>query len=78
VETKVKTYSWLILSALEAKYRADAQACRANIQVYMESSSGIGEHSDIVSSVDEQVAKLAEAEDKLAAIQSLNRTTLPK
>jgi len=44
----------------------------------MESSSGIGEHSDIVSSVDEQVAKLAEAEDKLAAIQSLNRTTLPK
>lgn len=42
---------------------------RANIRVYMRNSVGIGEHNDIVASIKEELSKLAEAEDMLAALQ---------
>jgi hypothetical protein len=42
---------------------------RANIRVYMRNSMGIGEHSDIMASIKEELSKLAEAEDMLNALQ---------
>jgi len=42
---------------------------RANIRVYMRNSIGIGEHSDIMASIKEELSKLAEAEDMLNALQ---------
>jgi hypothetical protein len=42
---------------------------RANVRVYMKNSAGIGEHSDIVASIKEELSKLAEAEDMLNALQ---------
>ena len=42
---------------------------RANVRVYMRNSTGIGEHSDIVASIKEELSKLAEAEDMLGALQ---------
>ena len=43
---------------------------KANIEVYKNNPVGIGEHPDLVAAVDEQVAKLAEAEDKLESLKS--------
>ena len=42
---------------------------RANVRVYMKNSAGIGEHSDIVASIKEELSKLAEAEDMLNALK---------
>jgi len=58
----------IILKALVKRYEADIAAAKANIQTYIDNPVGIGEHSDLVSAVDFEVAKLAEAEDKLKVL----------
>ena len=65
-----------IIDALRAKYKGQMLEARANIDVYIENPAGIGEHSDIVAAVDEQVAKLAEAMDKLEALDNYNTPQL--
>ena len=60
----------MILEALLKKYEAEILSAKANIEVYKNKPVGIGEHPDLVAAVDEQVAKLAEAEDKLESLKS--------
>ena len=65
-----------IIDALRAKYKGQMLEARANIDIYIENPAGIGEHSDIVAAVDEQVAKLGEAMDKLEALDNYNTPQL--
>ena len=57
-----------ILLALRKRYEADIATALANIEVYNTNPTGIGDHSDIVSAVDSEVVKLANAADKLNAL----------
>lgn len=57
------------LIALEARYKAEMAAAKANIEVYLSNPTGIGEHPDLVEAIDSQVAILAEAEDKLDSLK---------
>ena len=59
----------MIFQALRLQYEAEISKAKANIQVYLDNPAGIGEHPDLVSAVDEQMTKLAEAEDKLESLQ---------
>ena len=61
----------MILEALQKKYEAEILSAKANIEVYKKSPVGIGEHPDLVAAVDEQIGKLAEAEDKLESLKSV-------
>ena len=58
----------LLIKALQARYDSEVKAASANIDVYLTHPVGIGEHPDIVSAVDSEVRKLAEAEDKLSTL----------
>jgi len=60
-----------IRAALILKYSAEVAMAKANIQVYLRHPAGIGEHSDIIGAVDEQVEKAATAEEKLNFITIL-------
>jgi len=57
-----------MIDALRKKYEADIAHAKANIEVYLKHPVGIGEHSDLVSSVDEQIDNMAHAEDKLEVL----------
>ena len=59
-----------LLRALEAKYEADMLKAKANIDVYVRSSVGIGEHPDLVEAIDTQLEALAEAEAKRSVLQN--------
>jgi len=61
-----------LLAALEKKLEGEVAMAKANIQVYMQNAVGIGEHPDVVEAVETQVAKIAEAEDKLGVIRALD------
>ena len=61
-----------LLEALEKKLEGEVAMAKANIQVYMQNAAGIGEHPDVVEAVETQVAKIAEAEDKLGVIRALD------
>ena len=67
-EEVTKTVGREILVALRKRYEADIATALANIEVYNTNPTGIGDHSDIVSAVDSEVAKLADAADKLNAL----------
>ena len=58
-----------MITALRTMYEAEIAHAQANIDVYLNSPVGIGEHPDLVSAVDEQIDKMAHAEDKLEILK---------
>ena len=54
-----------LIEALVKKLEGEVAVAKANINVYMKNSAGIGEHPDIVEAIETQIVKIAEAEDKL-------------
>ena len=59
-----------LLDALEAKYEAEISAAHAIIKIFLENPVGIGEHPQHLDELDKQFGKIAEAEDKLKALES--------
>tara|TARA_B100000686_G_scaffold114640_1_gene122154 strand:- start:9722 stop:9895 length:174 start_codon:yes stop_codon:yes gene_type:complete len=47
-----------MLEVLKKIYEAEIEKARVNISIYLENSARIGDHSDIIGAMDEQVGKL--------------------
>ena len=58
-----------MLEALEKKYEADIASADATIQIYLNSSVGIGVHPQHLEEIDKQLSKIVEAEEKQNALQ---------
>ena len=54
--------------ALKKKLQGDIAVHKTNIQIYMNNTVGIGEHIDIVETVEKELDKLSAAEDKLETL----------
>jgi hypothetical protein len=67
----MRELSQSIIKALTKKYEGQVAEAEANIAVYMTNPSGIGEHPEILEAIDSQVAKYAEAQEKLQAIGNI-------
>ena len=59
----------VILDALEARYDAQIAEADATIKIYLENSVGIGEHPRHIDEIDKQFQKIADAQEKLKAIE---------
>ena len=57
-----------IVKALKKKLEGDILTSKTNISIYLNQSVGIGEHIDIVETVEKELTKLCEAEDKLETL----------
>ena len=57
-----------IVKALKKKLEGDILTSKTNISIYLNQSVGIGEHIDIVETVEKELAKMCEAEDKLQTL----------
>ena len=62
-----------LLKALIQKQLGEIEIAKANIQVYSDNPVGIGEHPDLVEAIETQVSRIAEAEDKIQAINKKKR-----
>jgi hypothetical protein len=62
-----------LINALKMKLEGEIAVARANIEVYMTSSVGIGEHPDLVSAIESQFDVIANARDKLDAIDEFEQ-----
>ena len=60
----------VILTALEDRYNAQISEADATLKIYLENSVGIGEHPQHLQEVDKQLEKIAQAEEKLDALES--------
>jgi len=58
-----------LIKALIKKLEGEIAVAEANVSVYLNNPAGIGEHSDIVESIEKEVGKMAEAQDKIEACQ---------
>tara|TARA_B100001559_G_C16013148_1_gene399949 strand:- start:45 stop:260 length:216 start_codon:yes stop_codon:yes gene_type:complete len=58
-----------IVKALLLKYEGIVAEAKMNIDIYLEKPAGIGEHPEILEAIDLQVAKIAEAEDKISTLK---------
>ena len=56
------------MRALIRKYEFERDEAIANLHAFFENGVGVGDHSNIVSSMDEQVSKLEAAEGKLKSL----------
>lgn len=59
------------LQTLQMRYRAEMLAANANVRTYLENPAGIGEHSDLIESVDTEVRKYNEAKELIASVGNL-------
>ena len=58
-----------LIDALQAKYEAEIAEADATINIYLTNSVGIGEHPQHLDEVDKLLAKIADAKDKLEALE---------
>ena len=64
-----------ILESLKKKYEGEIAVAKANVQVYIDNPAGIGEHSNVVQAVDEQMELIADAQDKLNVLDQWDNGT---
>ena len=58
-----------LVKAARMHAEGELERAKTNIMVYMHQSVGIGEHSDIVEAIQEELDKMAAANDRMEMIQ---------
>ena len=64
-----------LLKALLAHAQGDIQKHVANVEVYLTNPAGIGEHSDIMESIENELNIIAKYEDQVEVIQKYFKTS---
>ena len=68
--TSKKDLGRQMLQALYCKYLGEMEMYRANIDIYLSTPAGIGEHPDVLGAMDEMVAAMAGVRDKIETLRS--------
>ena len=58
-----------LIKALLAHAQGDIAKHKANVEVYLTNPAGIGEHSNIVEAIEEELDMIAKYEDQVQVIQ---------
>ena len=58
-----------IISALLAHAEGDIQMHKMNVEVYLTSPVGIGEHSNVMEAIEEELNMIAKYEDQISVLK---------
>ena len=58
----------VLIDALKAHAKGHIEKHKANVEIYLHGSVGIGEHSDIVAAIQTELNQIAHYEDQLEVI----------
>jgi hypothetical protein len=58
----------IMLNALKSYYVGNINRHIANVEVYLRMTVGIGEHSDIQETIDKEIEKIAQFDDRLGMV----------
>ena len=58
-----------IIKALLAHAQGDIEKHKANVEIYLTNPAGIGEHSDIMDAVENELNMIAKYQDQIDVIQ---------
>ena len=59
-----------LIKALLAHAQGDIQKHVANVEVYLENPAGIGEHSDVVETIEKEIDIIAKYHDQIEVIKT--------
>ena len=62
-----------MIKALLAHAQGDIEKHKANVEIYLTNPTGIGEHSDIMESVENELNMIAKYQDQIDVIQKYFR-----
>jgi len=68
----------MILDALRKSYLGEIAKLSANVEIFLESHAGVGDHPDVVETIDNLIGEIAEYDDKLMAIDEHFNTATPR
>lgn len=54
-----------IVNALEQHFKAHIEKHKVNVEIYLENVVGVAEHPDVMESIENELAQIAEYQDKL-------------
>ena len=58
-----------IIKALLAHAKGDIEKHRANVEIYLTNPAGIGEHSNVLEAIEEELNMIAKYQDQIDVIQ---------
>ena len=58
-----------MIKALLARAQGDIEKHKANVEIYLTNPAGIGEHSDIMDAVENELNMIAKYQDQIDVIQ---------
>ncbi len=59
----------VLLNALREVYKSNIAVAKAKIQIYLDNPVGVGDHSTLTETINEQVGIIADSEDRLRALE---------
>ena len=59
-----------LIKALLAHAQGDIQKHLANVEVYLSNPAGIGEHSNVVEAIEEEINMIAKYQDQIEVIKT--------
>ena len=58
------------LSAMRSMYKAQIEVNKAEVQNYLDNPVAVGEHGNLIETMDGLIGKIAEAEEKLLVLET--------
>jgi len=55
----------LMMDASRTYFQGEIEKHRVNVEIYLRNPAGIGEHSDIMEAIENELGQMAEYDDKL-------------
>tara|TARA_B100001964_G_C13826939_1_gene419833 strand:+ start:117 stop:335 length:219 start_codon:yes stop_codon:yes gene_type:complete len=67
-----------IVQALRDYYLGQIAKSKANIEIFLTNNAGVGDHPDVIETIDKLVGEIAQYDDKLRSIDTHFNTTAPR
>ena len=68
----------MIIKALKAYYNGEIAKAKANVEIFLVAHAGVGEHPDVLETVDKLIGEIAEYDDKIMALDAHFNTDAPR
>jgi len=59
----------LILNALLAHYEGQIKMAKANVEIFLENAVGVGEHTDILESIEKELNSMGKYEEQIEVLK---------
>ena len=68
----------MIIDALRKSYHGEIAKISANVEVFLEAHAGVGDHPDVMETIDNLIGEIAEIDDKLMVLDTHFNTATPR